>query len=69
MSLYISTGPVGVCDRCRVKMLLTKLSSDPNTTGLRVCEGCKDQFDPYRLAARKGENLSLNQPRPDEHLT
>jgi hypothetical protein len=33
---------------------------------LRVCnEGCRDEFDPYRLPARQPEKISLRFPRPD----
>lgn len=59
----------GICDRCRVKMSLTLLSSDPNAPGLMVCEGCRDQFDPYRLSARQIENIAVRHPRPDAPLT
>lgn len=42
------------------------MSADPNFPGLRVCnQGCKDQFDPYRLPARKTERINLRFPRPD----
>jgi hypothetical protein len=31
-----------------------------------VCnEGCADQFDPYRLPARKTERITIRFPRPD----
>lgn len=47
-----------------------QLSSDPNYPGLMVCdEGCKDQFDPYRLPARQTERITLRWPRPDTPLT
>lgn len=68
MSLYIKTGPIAVCDRCKFKMELSKLSSDPNAPGLRVCSGCKDNFDPYRLTPRRVENIVLKHPRPDDDL-
>lgn len=43
-----------------------ELSKDPNFPGLMVCEqGCKDQFDPYRLPARKTERITIRFPRPD----
>jgi hypothetical protein len=35
-----------------------------------VCdEGCKDQYDPYRLPARQTERITLRWPRPDTPLT
>lgn len=58
---------IAVCDRCKMKVPFTTLVSDPNFPGLRVCEhrGCKDEFDPYRLPARKTERINLRFPRPD----
>ena len=69
MSLYIGPDPIAVCDRCKMKMKLTELSSDPNSPGLRVCNECKDQYDPYRLTPRRTENITLRYPRPDTPLT
>jgi hypothetical protein len=57
---------IAVCDRCKMKRAFSDLQSDPNFPGLRVCsQGCKDNFDPYRLAARKTERINLRFPRPD----
>lgn len=57
---------IAVCDRCKMKRPQASLQSDPNFPGLRVCEyGCKDNFDPYRLPARKTERINLRFPRPD----
>jgi hypothetical protein len=57
---------IGVCDRCKMKRTFVSLGSDPNFPGLRVCDqGCADQFDPYRLPARKTERINLRFPRPD----
>ena len=58
---------IAVCDRCKMKVPLVTLVKDPNFPGLRVCadRGCKDQFDPYRLPARKTERINLRFPRPD----
>lgn len=57
---------IAVCDRCKMKRTFVSLMSDPNFPGLRVCdEGCRDQFDPYRLPARKTERINLRFPRPD----
>jgi len=62
----LSTIAIAVCDRCKMKRPLAVLQSDPNFPGLRVCdEGCKDQFDPYRLPARQTERINLRFPRPD----
>ncbi len=52
-----------------MKRPLAVLEADPNFPGLRVCDqGCKDQFDPYRLPARKTERIALRFPRPDESV-
>ena len=57
---------IAVCDRCKMKRPQASLQADPNFPGLRVCEyGCKDNFDPYRLPARKTERINLRFPRPD----
>ena len=58
---------IAVCDRCKMKVPFVTLVKDPNFPGLMVCEdrGCKDQFDPYRLPARKTERINLRFPRPD----
>lgn len=65
---------VAICDRCRFKRFTDELVADPNYPGLRVCdpsqvrEGCKDQFDPWRLPARQTENITLRFVRPDVPL-
>ena len=74
MSRYLDTTglpslAIGICDRCSEKMSLTVLSADRNAPGLRVCPGCNDQLDPYRLPARRSENITLRYPRPDEPLS
>ena len=70
--LPVRTSPscaIGICGRCRKKMYLSELKSDPNVPGLRVCCECADVYDPYRLAPREVENISVNHPRTDEELT
>jgi hypothetical protein len=57
---------IAVCDRCKMKRPHAVMRSDPNFPGLQVCDqGCADQFDPYRLAARKTERINIRFPRPD----
>lgn len=57
---------IAVCDRCKMKRPLVALGPDANFPGLRVCDqGCRDEFDPYRLPARKTERINLRFPRPD----
>lgn len=42
------------------------MRADLNFPGLQVCDqGCADQFDPYRLPARKTEKITIRFPRPD----
>lgn len=65
---------IAICDRCRMKRFTVQLVRDPNYPGLRVCDpgqvrdGCKDQFDPWRLPARQTENITLPFVRPDVGL-
>lgn len=74
MSLFLPprTSPnaaIAICGRCRMKKYATDLKSDPNVPGLRVCSGCADVLDPYRMAPRQPENIVINYPRLDEPLT
>lgn len=59
---------IGICDRCKMKRPLVKLGPDGNLPGLRVCqdkEGCKDEFDPYRLPVPNPDRVVLPFTRPD----
>jgi len=57
---------IAVCDRCKMKRYHAVMRSDPNFPGLQVCDqGCADEFDPYRLPARKTERITIRFPRPD----
>lgn len=73
MSLYLDTSghasaAIAVCDRCRTKVPYSALVADGNSPGLRVCKGCSDKLDPWRLPARAAEDIALRFPRPDEQL-
>ena len=58
-----------VCDRCKMKRAHSTAQRDPNFPGLLVCsEGCADQIDPYRLAARQTERITIRFPRPDVNI-
>ena len=46
-------------------MLLAELSPDPNYPGLMVCEKDRDEYDPYRLAPRRPDQIVLPFNRPD----
>lgn len=59
---------IATCDRCKRKVYLSELRADGNSPGLRVCSGCWDVKDPWRLPARKTEVVTVRHPRPDEPL-
>lgn len=56
---------VAICGRCSRKVPYAQLRPDPNFPGLMVCPADLDQFDPWRLAARETETITLRHPRPD----
>lgn len=57
---------IAICARCSCKYPRDELSQDPNYPGLLVCpDGCKDEFDPYRLPARSADKINFDNPRPD----
>lgn len=64
-----STYGIGICGRCSRKFRLAELSSDPNSPGLKVCREDLDDYDPYRLAPRKEDQIVLPFNRPDTPLT
>lgn len=64
-----STYGLGVCARCWQKFSLEDLYSDPNSPGLKVCIDDLDDYDPYRLPARRTEDVTLRFYRPDEDLS
>jgi hypothetical protein len=60
---------IAICDRCRTKFPYQRLVADGNSPGLRVCPSCRDVKDPWRLPARKTEQVALSHPRPENPLT
>ena len=55
-----------ICDRCKMKRAHSTARPDPNFPGLLVCDqGCADDKDPYRLAPRSTERITIRFPRPD----
>lgn len=75
MPLYLNTKGnanlgIGICDRCRMKRALVQLRPDGDIPGLKVCQdpGCYDELDPYKLAPRQMETISLPFVRPDAPL-
>lgn len=59
---------IGICGRCSRKMVLSALMPDPNSPGLMVCEADRDDYDPYRLAPRKEDQIVLPFVRPDTSI-
>jgi len=74
MPLYLDTRgnsslSIFICDRCKMKRPYDELQPDGNLPGIKVCQqGCSDQFDPYRLAPRQPEKISIRFPRPDDSI-
>lgn len=64
-----STLGVALCARCSKKFPLEELMSDPNSPNLMVCRDDLDQYDPYRLAPRPADQITLPFVRPDLPLT
>lgn len=62
-------GPVAisVCPRCQKKVQYAALKKDPNNLQW-YCKDCVDELDPWRLPARRAEDISLQHPRPDVKL-
>lgn len=72
MSLYLpvrtkGSAAIAICYRCAKKIYHDDLMKDPNT-GAMYCKNCVDLYDPWKLPARKTENIALHYPRPDEEL-
>lgn len=70
MSRYLDptgqpTYGIGICARCSRKMFLSALAPDPNYPGLLVCDEDRDEYDPYRLAPRPADKMTLPFNRPD----
>ncbi len=73
MSRYIDptgqpTYGIGLCARCSRKFKLADLQPDPNSPTLMVCRDDLDEYDPYRLAPRAADQITLPFVRPDEPL-
>jgi len=59
---------IAICARCSFKYQYSDLKQDPNTKQW-VCVDCCDIYDPWRVASRKPENISLQHPRPDSSVS
>lgn len=60
-----TTYGIALCARCSRKFKLAELRPDPNYPGLMVCKDDLDEYDPYRLAPRKPDQVVLPFTRPD----
>lgn len=60
---------IAVCARCGEKFSRDDLHPDPNSPGLYVCDDDMDELDPYRLAPRETENITMEWCRPDAPIT
>lgn len=63
-----TTFGIGICARCSRKMPLASLHPDPNYPNLMVCDADTDQYDPYRLAPKKEDQVVLPFMRPDTNI-
>ncbi len=68
MARFLHALPVAICDRCRMKVPHASLVPDGDNPALRVCPGCRDDIDPYKLPARRVEQIAVRHPRPDASL-
>ena len=59
---------IGICARCSRKFKLAALHPDPNFPALMVCDEDTDDYDPYRLAPRKEDQIVLPFVRPDTQI-
>src|SRR6476660_9056216 len=74
MSLYLDTRgktkvAIGICSRCSQKMAYSDMVTDGDSPGIRGHAHCMDMRDPWRLPARRPENITLQYPRPDVALS
>jgi hypothetical protein len=63
-----STFGIGLCARCSRKFKLADLSPDPNYPNLMVCRDDMDDYDPYRLAPKAEDRVTLPFVRPDTNI-
>ncbi len=73
MSLYLpvrtsGSAAIAICPRCSRKFHIDDLVQDPNNK-MWVCKDDCDILDPWRLPARKAEDISLQHPRSDEDIS
>ena len=47
---------------------LRDMEADRKSPALKVCRADLDDYDPYRLPSRSGEQIALRYARPDEEI-
>jgi len=65
--IYLRDIPA-ICQRCQLRGLHAEMVADVNSPGLMVHPHCADMLDPYRLAPRETEDITLAHPRPDVNI-
>jgi len=68
MTLASGELTIAICDRCKLKKPYRELRADGNAPGLRVCQECRDDFDPYRLPPKAPDPIAVRFTRPDAVL-
>lgn len=68
MPLASGKASLAICDRCNFKYHYQSLMEDGNIKGMRVCEDCRDEKDPWRLPPIRPDAITLAKPRPDTPL-
>lgn len=58
---------VAICYRCQKKVYAGELKQDPNNMNW-FCSDCVDLYDPWRLPARRAEDIAIQHPRPDAEI-
>ena len=69
MARFLTALPVAICDRCRMKVPHASLVPDGDIPALRVCPGCRDDIDPYKLPPHPVERIAVQYPRLDGSLS
>lgn len=59
---------IAICDRCQMKKAYDDLKPDLENHGMRVCDPCRDQPDPYKQPPRQPEIITLRYPRPEKDI-
>ena len=52
-------GRPAICDRCGFKKLASELKADGDNRGLMVCRPCWDSIDPWKLPARRPDDIAI----------